>query len=237
MATDRWSRAIDTGQRYDRVRVRPAARASLLLAIVLGAGLVCSGLARARDAYDWRGLLEAASGQRDARAMLMQATAYLNLGDVVQALRVIDELGAMGAQHMVIPVLASCGADLVSRPADLPLLYCMAAGHFTLNQTDAALHHLDRIVGLDPASPWPLVLMALAQLSGDDLAGARASAGRALAVDPGNQYAHLILSQVCLRERDYWGFMVHYVRAPDASREMLSYLRNKEASTSPPAGS
>ncbi|WP_324716102.1 hypothetical protein U7230_12155 [Carboxydochorda subterranea] len=214
---------MDRRTSHDELGPRAIAILLVLLA-VLGAG----ASTHARVGYDWAALLRAAGSRQDPESLLMQATAYLNLGRVVQAVTIIDELGRMGGREMVPPVLASCAERLRTDPADLPALYCLAAGHFTLQETGPALAHLRRVIELDPSNPWPLVLMSLAQLSGGDEAGARASAERALAVDRGNQYAHLILSQIDLRQHNYWGFVVHYLAAPDASREMLDYLRRKQ---------
>lgn len=197
----------------------------------MGVALWAPGVAevRAQPRYNWLGLLQSVASRHDPEALLFRATAYLNLGRVAQALQVVDELSRLKAQDMARPVMARCQERLAADPADLAALHCVAVGYYALNQLEPAIGHMWRIVELDPENPWPLNLIAIAQLSRGDVEGARATAERALSVDGANQYTHLILSQIHLRQRNYLGFFMHFLRAPDAAREMYSYLKSHES--------
>ena len=192
-----------------------------MLALVTGPAPAAPGR------YNWAGLLESVASRQDPEGLLFRAAALLNLGRVVQALRIVDELAQLPYQGLAGPIIARCQQQAQEQPEDPAARQCLAVAYYALNQLDAAVVHMRRAAELEPANPWPLNLIAIVQLSQNDLAGARQTAEQALAVDRANQYAHLILSQVALRERNYLAFLVHYVQAPEAAREILQYLRSK----------
>ena len=198
--------------------------AALLLASLWPAGV------RAQARYNWLGLLQSVASRHDPEGLLLRAAAYLNLGRIAQALQVVDELSRMRAQEMAGPVIAQCEERLQEDPNDLAALHCVAVGRYALNEVEPALGVMWRIVELDPENPWPLNLIAIAQLTGGDLASARATAERALGIDRENQYTHLILSHIYLRQRNYFGFLAHFLRAPDAARELHAYLKSRQSS-------
>jgi len=200
--------------------------AGLATAAVAGVLWLCPTQA-AWAAYNWAGLLERMAGRQDPEGMLFRATALLNLGRVVPALRTIDELGRLPYQSLAGPILARCSRLAEEQPTDPVARQCLAVTYYALNQLDSAVVHMQQAAALEPDNPWPLNLVAIARLSQNDLEGARTAAQKALAIDRTNQYAHLILSQVALKERNYLAFLVHYAQAPDAAREVLHYLRTK----------
>ena len=198
---------------------------------VAAAAVVClagvAGRAATPGRYDWAGLLEQVSSRQDPEGMLFRAAALLNLGRVVQALRTIDELARLPYESLVGPITARCQQQAQLQPADPVARQCLAVAYYAANRLDVAVVHMHQAAALEPTNPWPLNLLAIAQLTQGDVAAARKTAEQALAVDRSNQYAHLILSQVALRERNYLGFIYHYVQAPEAAREILQYLRSK----------
>lgn len=183
----------------------------------------------ARAGYNWMGVLQSVAARQDPEALLFQAAAYLNLGRVAQALQAIDRLARLPAHELVAPVMGHCEEKLRQEPDDLAALHCLAVGYYALDQVEPALNQMRRIVALDPGNPWPLNLMALAQMRVNDVQGALASARSALQLDRSNQYTHLILSQIYLHQRDYLRSLIHLFQAPDAAREMQEYLRRQHS--------
>lgn len=200
----------------------------MLVAAWVALALLAGPAPAAPERYNWAGLLESVASRHDPEGLLFQAAALLNLGRVVQALRIIDELAQLPYQSLAGPVVARCQQLVQEQPEDPAARQCLAVAYYALNQLDAAVVHMRRAAELEPTNPWPLNLIAIAQLSHNDLAAARQTAEQALAVDRGNQYAHLILSQIALREHNYLAFLFHYLQAPDAAREILQYLRSKQ---------
>lgn len=218
--------ALRTGQA--RARRWPGAWLAGWLVGCLTLALVAGRVAAGPERYNWAGLLESVASRQDPEGLLWRAAALLNLGRVVQALRIIDELAQLPYQSLAGSIIARCQQQVEQKPEDPAARQCLAVAYYALNQLDVAVVHMRRAAELEPTNPWPLNLIAIAQLSQNDVAGARRTAEQALAVDRGNQYAHLILSQVALRERNYLAFLFHYLQAPDAASEILEYLRSKE---------
>lgn len=195
-----------------------------LMGALAAGGPSAAAPASAVDTAFWRGVLEQGQARQDAEGGLLRAAAYVNLGRIIDALDEVDALSKLAYRDLAKVLVPRYEKAVEAAPDDRVALNCLVFGYYALDQMDAAIATLQRLIRLDAANPWPRNLLAIAYLTREEYGSARAVAQEALALDPDNEYSHLILAYAYLHQRDYLRFLTHYLRGRGAARELQQYL-------------
>ena len=218
-----------------KARTAKALALGLLVVAVLATGRAWAAAgAPSDDTAFWRGVLEQGQGRQDPEGGLLRAAAYINLGRIVDALNEVDALSRLAYRDLAKVLVPRYERAAEATPTDLVVLNCLVFGYYALDQMDAAIATLHRLIRVDEDNPWPRNLLAIAHLTRAEYALAQSIAREALAVDPHNEYSHLILAYAYLHQRDYVHFLSHYFRGRGAARELQYYLARQSGRTRQP---
>ncbi|MDI7246694.1 MAG: tetratricopeptide repeat protein [Bacillota bacterium] len=212
------------------VRVTVLARV-LVLALPLTLVLPAPGLAAAGDSgeaprpgsrVDWSAIV-AANGNRapdDLEGRLYLAVAYANQGRVPEAAREFRAIEAAGYSEFGREVIARAEQVLDREPGDIISLNLVAFAYYAFSNYRKSAECFERLVALDPRNIWTRHYFALSLSRIEQLDRAIEVLKAALALDPSNEYTHLLLGLAYKEKGWYILSVLELARAGRAVREL-----------------
>jgi len=176
---------------------------------------------------DWNSILENASKnpQQDLNAHLMSAVAYANLGMIPEATREFRVIEASGYDEFGKKVIHENSKRLENSPNDIVSLNLLAFAYYAFGDYEKSLHCFGTLMELDPMNVWVHHYYAYSLSKDGRMDEAIDVLKAALAIDPSNEYTHLLLG-LAYREKGWYLLSVlELARAGKAISE-LSQLIN-----------
>lgn len=194
----------------------------LWLAASVGSGVQNPVLAASHSRFDWQALVdEVDAGSVEGR--FLRGVGYANLGRLAEAFDEFyavsnpDRLGVV--RHLMdenLKVLAKDGDNLLA-------LNVMAYGTYAVGDYHRSTEYFEKVIERDPDNVWPRNFVALVYGQQGNIDRGLAHLKAALAIEPDNQYTHLLLAVAYKEQKQFLAAVYHYLRAPDAVKELKKY--------------
>ncbi len=185
---------------------------------------VSQARASAGSPVDW-GAIVAANRNRppdDLKGRLYLAVAYANQGMIPEATREFRVIESAGDKEFGREVISGNEQILEKEPGNIVSLNLVAFAYYALCDYRKSAGCFERLVALDPRNVWTRHYFALSLSRIDQLDRAVDVLKAALALDPSNEYTHLLLGLAYKEKGWYILAVLELARAGRAVRELSS---------------
>lgn len=207
-----------------------SALVSVLVCPLFHGALFHAQARKAQDAgslVDWKSILDEAgkTPPRDLDTHLMLAIAYANLGMIPEATREFRVIEAAGYDEFGKRVIHESSGKVKNSPDDIVSLNLLAFAYYAFGDYPQSVRCFESLKKLDPMNVWVHHYYAYSLSKDGRMDEAIDVLKAALAIDPSNEYTHLLLG-LAYREKGWYLLSVlELARAGKAISE-LSQLIN-----------
>lgn len=182
--------------------------------------------ARAESRIDWGAIVAVNKGRPpdDLEGRLHLAIAYANQGMVPEAAREFRAIEAAGYEDFGRKVIAKAEEALAKDANDILNLNIVAFAYYAFSDFERSSECFEKLVSLDPQNIWTRHYFAVSLSRIGKLDKAIEVLKGALALDPSNEYTHLLLG-LAYREKGWYILSVlELARAGKAIRELSTLM-------------
>lgn len=204
-----------------------AAALFALLAVAGWRSLVAGeapGDSGAGSRLDWKAVIErnkrAVPGELEAHLYL--AVGYANLGMIREATQEFRTIESAGYREFGQEVIGKNERIAKENPGDILSLNMLAFAYYAFGDYKGSALYFERLVGLDPKNVWVHHYFALSLSRTGELDRAIEVLRAALALDPSNDYTHLLLGLAYKEKGWYVLSILELARAGKAVRELAT---------------
>ncbi|MGE5592755.1 MAG: tetratricopeptide repeat protein [Betaproteobacteria bacterium] len=182
--------------------------------------------ARVESRVDWSAIVAANKGRLsdDLEGRLYLAVAYANQGMVPEATREFRAIEAAGYEEFGREVIAKAEEALAKDANDIVNLNVVAFAYYAFSDFEKSSECFEKLVSLDPRNIWTRHYFAVSLSRIGKLDKAIEVLKGALALDPSNEYTHLLLG-LAYREKGWYILSIlEFARAGKAIRELSTLM-------------
>lgn len=178
----------------------------------------------------WEEILGTELPETGVYGHLMRAAACVNTGQLEPAFSEFSSVGDVpGQKQLAQDLLTQIENDTLKLPSgqstpEIVDLNLAAVAYYTLTEFDEAAGCFRAILEQDPRNIWIMHLLSVTLARLERWDEAIETLQRALEVSPRNEYTHLLLSMAYYKKGSYLRAAYHYLKAPDARRQVGRYL-------------
>ena len=159
----------------------------------------------AGSSVDWESMLEDAKKNpvQDLNTHLMLAVAYANLGMIPEATREFRVIETSGYDEFGKEVIRENNEKVKRSPDDIVSLNLLAFAYYAFGEYEKSLHCFESLTELDPRNVWVHHYYAYSLSRAGKMDEAIEVLKAARAIDPSNEYTHLLLG-LAFREKGWY---------------------------------
>ncbi len=194
---------------------------SLILVLMVFLGCVTAAAA-SRSRYDWDKLV-AAVDVESVEGRFLRGVGYANLGRLAEA---FDEFSIIADNKQTEPVRALMRdkQEILNESSDdLLAMNVLAYGAYALKDYDLATQYFEGVIQADPENVWPKNFVALIYGRHGQVDKGLEHLREAAAIEPENQYTHLLFAVAYREQKQLVSAVYHYLRAPKAVKELKKH--------------
>ncbi len=175
-----------------------------------------------RSRVDWEAIVasNAGAGPGDLEAHLRLAVAYANLGMIPEAASEFQVIGSSGYREFGQEVIARSERLVKEDPGDILSLNMLAFGYYAFDDYAKSARCFEMLVSLEPNNVWVHHYLAYCLSRIGELDRAIEVLKTALALDPSNDYTHLLLGLAYKEKGWYVLSILELARSGRALREL-----------------
>ncbi len=160
---------------------------------------------RVGSSVEWESMLKDVRGNPapDLDAHLMLAVAYANLGMISEATHEFRVIEASGYDEFGKEVICENEENVKHAPDDIVSLNLLAFAYYAFGEYEKSLHCFESLTKLDPMNVWVRHYYAYSLSRAEKMDEAIDVLKAALAIDPSNEYTHLLLG-LAFREKGWY---------------------------------
>lgn len=181
----------------------------------------------AGSSVDWESILEGVSknSTQDLNTHLMLAVAYANLGMIPEATREFRVIEASDYDEFGKKIIRENDEKVKDSPDDIVSLNLLAFAYYAFGEYENSLYCFRSLTKLDPTNVWVHHYYAYSLSRADKMDEAIDVLRAALAIDPSNEYTHLLLG-LAYREKGWYLLSVLELARARKAISVLSSLAN-----------
>lgn len=218
-----WARAPSTA----RARAFFTVALLALLAVAGRESLVtgeAAGDSGAGSSVDWKAVIESnrRAGPGELEVHLYLAVSYANLGMIREAAQEFRTIESAGYREFGQEVIRKNERVVKENPGDVLSLNMLAFAYYAFGDYKGSALCFEQLVRLDPKNVWVHHYLALSLSRIDELDRGIEVLRAALALDPSNEYTHLLLGLAYKEKGWYVLSILELARAGKAVRELAT---------------
>ena len=157
------------------------------------------------SSVDWESILEGVgkNSVQDLNTHLMLAVAYANLGMIPEATREFRVIEASDYDEFGKKIIRENDEKVKDSPDDIVSLNLLAFAYYAFGEYENSLHCFESLTKLDPMNVWVHHYYAYSLSRADKMDEAIDVLKAAQAIDPSNEYTHLLLG-LAFREKGWY---------------------------------